>query len=270
MGDTPLTAAKPGVVPQQRRGSQPGFVASALTTAEAGASRASAPRGRASLFSAPVAAAAAAAQAVRTEAVPASFVPLVEMDDPNAHATTREQAHATGFSAGFAAGSREAAKVARVEAEAVRQRTIEAEATRAAEHAQAMQALAAAVQAVRATEVPVLEEAEQRLHTAALELATAVLGVELADAETSAKAALARIASTGAPTELVVRMSPRDADAVGVPPTGMTIVADPSLPHGDALAEHPFGAVDACLSNALARAKDVLDGLAHPITGDVT
>ncbi|MCL2454517.1 MAG: flagellar assembly protein FliH [Micrococcales bacterium] len=211
-----------------------------------------------SVFGASVAeAAVAVAAAAEVEALPARFVPLVE-DSQSATLAVREQARATGFAAGFAAGSREAARVAVAEAEATRQRVTEAEAARAAEHAQAMEALAAATRAVRASQVPTFDAVEQRLHVAALELAAAVIGSELSDAERSAQAALARVLTTGTAGELVVRMNPRDADAVGGTPEGMRVIVDPSLAHGDAVAEHADGEIDARISTALARARAAL------------
>ncbi|MDR3069222.1 MAG: flagellar assembly protein FliH, partial [Cellulomonas sp.] len=208
-------------------------------------------------FAAPVEIAARTAAATG-EAVPARFVPLVEPADQIVGAlATHEQARAAGFAAGFAAGSREAAKVAAAEAEAAYQRAEAAEAARADEHAQAMAALAAAVRAVGAARVPVLDAAQDRLHAAALELARAVLGVELSDAPTAARAVLARAANAGVSSEVVVRMNPRDADAV-VAPEGMRVVVDPTLAHGDAVVEHGEGELDARIDSALERARAVL------------
>ena len=209
-------------------------------------------------FAAPVELAARAAQVTTTEPVPARFVPLVEPDeDPTVVLATREQARAAGFAAGFAAGSREAAKVAAVEADAAHERAEAAEAVRADEHAQAMASLAAAVRAACSARVPVLDAVEDRLHAAALELATAVLGLELSDAPTAARAVLARAATAGVGTQVVVRMNPRDADAV-VAPEGMRVVVDPTLSHGDAVVEHGDGELDARLTTALDRARAVL------------
>lgn len=208
-------------------------------------------------FAAPVEIAARAATAA-AEAVPARFVPLVEPAAQAAGAlATHEQARAAGFAAGFAAGSREAAKVAAAETEAAFQRAEAAEAARADEHAEAMATLAAAVRAVCSAQVPVLDAAQDRLHAAALELATAVLGVELSDAPTAARAVLARAATAGVASEVVVRMNPRDADVV-VAPKGMRVVADPTLAFGDAVVEHGEGELDARIGSALDRARAAL------------
>ncbi|MCL2424057.1 MAG: flagellar assembly protein FliH [Micrococcales bacterium] len=203
-----------------------------------------------------------AAAAVRREAAAkvteARFVPLVEPADRTASMANHEQARAAGFAAGFAAGSREAAKVAAAAAEAAAQRAQMDEADRCDEHAQAMATLAAAVQAVRAARVPVLDAAQEQLHAAAVELAEAVLGAELSHAPTAARAVLARAQSAALTGDVVVRMHPRDADVVDAP-EGMRIVADPSLSHGDGVVEHSDGELDACIATALDRARTVLE-----------
>ncbi|MCL2091188.1 MAG: flagellar assembly protein FliH [Micrococcales bacterium] len=222
------------------------------------------------VFAAPVETAARAAEAATAEAVPARFVPLVEpADQAAAVLATHEQARAAGFAAGFAAGSREAAKVAAVEAEAAHQRAEAAEAVRADEHAQAMTTLAAVVRSVRSARVPVLDAAQDRLHAAALELATAVLGMELSDAPTAARAVLARAKTAGVARDVVVRMHPRDADVV-VAPEGMRVVADPALAHGDAVVEHGEGELDARIGSALERAQAVLAEAAPTAPGWAT
>ncbi|MCL2467402.1 MAG: FliH/SctL family protein [Micrococcales bacterium] len=202
-----------------------------------------------------------AAAAIRREAAAsvteARFVPLVEPEDRTSVMSSHEQARAAGFAAGFAAGSREAAKTAAAEAEAAHQRAEQAEAVRSDEHAQAMATLAGAVRAVRSARLPVLDDAQDQLYAAAVELAEAVLGVELRDAPTAARAVLARAGSAGLCGDVVVRMNPRDADVV-VAPEGMRIVADPSLSHGDGVVEHGDGELDARIATALDRARTVL------------
>ena len=102
----------------------------------------------------------------------------------------------------------------------------------------------------------------QRQGTAAL-FATALLGVELADASAAARAALARVLDTpDLPDGAVVRLHPRDAAALaaaGGAPVGVEVVADPTLAPGDALAEHADGVLDARLHAAVARARAALE-----------
>ncbi|MBU4213074.1 MAG: flagellar assembly protein FliH [Actinobacteria bacterium] len=229
-GFRPLLASAP-VVPRQRRTPLPAFPAP------------TAYRGR--------------------TAVAPQFLPLVEpgVDDPATKAV-HERARAAGFAAGYAAGARHAAQeaheqAARAEASLVAQQT----AMKAA-NAGLVTALTAAAQALGIRQAPVLAQAEARLHVAAVELAEAILGVELSDAPTSARAALARALSGEHPAAVTVRMNPRDIaalDALGDDvPTGVRIVADPSLAVGDAMAEHAEGALDARIGAALTRARAVL------------
>ena len=109
-----------------------------------------------------------------------------------------------------------------------------------------------------------LADASAALHAAALELAAAVLGSELADGERSARAALARVLQhPELPGIQVVRLHPRDLDALravgGVPEVvGVELVADASLAPGDAIGEHPDGYLDARIGTALDRARAAL------------
>lgn len=184
---------------------------------------------------------------------------------------TSDAARAEGFAAGYAAGAREAARVAQEESARVR---AAAEAHRAAaqdalDHA--LDVLAAAASAAAARTVPALVEVEGRLHAAALDLAAVVLGVELADHEQAARAVLARVlAQVDAAEPVTVRLHPADLAAVpavttatggGAPalPDTVTLVADPTLAPGDAVAELPDGYLDARVTTALARARAALE-----------
>lgn len=176
-----------------------------------------------------------------------------------------EQARAQGFAAGYAAGAREAARVAESEARRVSLLVEQDVARRAVEHERSLEILARAAAAAQQRTQPVLEQVERRLHLAAVELAQALLGVELSDAETSGRAALARVlGNPRLPETVTVRLHPRDLDALhaaGVDVAladGVTLAADPALAPGDAVAEHPDGLLDARLGEALTRALDAL------------
>lgn len=183
-----------------------------------------------------------------------------------------ERARGAGHAMGFAAGRRDAAEAAAVEAARVALERERAEAVRAAEHAAALAVLGRAATAAAARTAPVLADAERRLHAAALELAQAILGHELRDGEHSARAALARVRSQ--PLQVggqTVRLHPRDlaalrAAAAPVDVTGLTLVADAALAVGDAVSEHADGYLDARLTTALDRVRAVLDppGQASP------
>lgn len=173
------------------------------------------------------------------------------------------QAHAAGWAGGYAAGARRAAQDAAEQERRVRAEHEHAAQVRASEHAQALAALDAATRAVQARETPVLADALRTVHAAALELAVALLGVELSDASVAARAALARaLGVPDLPDDLVVRLHPRDLAALaGAPdlPAGVTLVPDPALAPGDAVAEHADGHLDARLTAAVARARAALD-----------
>ncbi|RHA44533.1 FliH/SctL family protein, partial [Cellulomonas rhizosphaerae] len=132
----------------------------------------------------------------------------------------------------------------------------------------ALEALARAAAAVRAVAAPVLADATHALHAGAIELAEAVLGVELADDERSALAALARVrAAEPGPGPVTVRLHPRDLATLltgDADLTDLRLEADPSLAPGDAVAEHADGHVDARIAAALERGRAALTTLAHP------
>jgi flagellar assembly protein FliH len=178
----------------------------------------------------------------------------------------REAAHAAGFAAGFAVGARKAAAVAEVEAARVAVERAEEAATTGALLGRALDVLANAAAAASARTAPVLHDAEELLHAGALELARAVLGVELSDHEQSARAALARVlARPRTPETVTVHLSPRDLatlDTIGVDdlPDGVQLVADPALAPGDALAVHPDGYLDARIGTAVDRSRAALAG----------
>lgn len=206
---------------------------------------------------------------MREDVVPAQFPPLLGTFDGGRAdvlpiGTDRESARAAGFAAGFTAGARAAARAA----ETARRRAAydrEVAARRADERTEAALAvLAAAARAARERAVPVLAQAESALHEAALALAGAVLALELSDERTAAAAALARVRAAAAMADdVTVRLHPHDlallAD-VETLPTGVVLVADPTLGRGEALAEHADGWLDGRIDEALRRARAALEG----------
>lgn len=193
---------------------------------------------------------------------PVAFVPLAGSRPSDA--AERGAGYAAGWAAGHAAGARRAAQEAAQEAE--RQRAVlaaEREA-RAAEHQRSAAALALAAEAMRAAHAPVLASALDAVRSGALELAQAVLGHELSDASAAARAALTRVlGAPGLPDELVVRLHPRDLDALAADelatlPPGVRLVADAALAPGDAVAQHADGELDARVGAALDRVRAAL------------
>ncbi|WP_042216965.1 FliH/SctL family protein, partial [Demequina mangrovi] len=133
----------------------------------------------------------------------------------------------------------------------------------------ALLALGAAVQAWRDRAVPVLAEAEQSVHAAALELAAAVLTHELADGPTAARSVLTR--ALAMPAELepsTMRVHPETLVEIerlleageATLPGGVELAADPRLGRGDVLVEHSDGALDARIGAGLDRARAILEG----------
>jgi len=186
-------------------------------------------------------------------------VAFARLDHP---AVPDRAAHAAGWAAGYAAGARLAAQDAAAQAQLVAEEHARTAQAHAAEHAAALAALDLAARALDAREAPVLATALATVHEAALALATALLGVELADASAAARAALARVLDTpDLPDGTVVRLHPRDAAALaaaGGAPAGLEVVPDPTLEPGDALAEHADGVLDARLRGAVDRARAAL------------
>lgn len=195
------------------------------------------------------------------------LAPLAQLPGTGrAHAQERSAGYAAGYAAGWAAGSRAAA----AEAEALRAglvaEHVAAEQARDAEVARSVAALAAAARGADARALPVVDGLRGALVAAAVALAEAVLGRELADGG-SVATALARVLA--APADLgsqTVRLNPADhgeitallaAGSVELP-AGVTVAADPRLGPGDAVSEHPTGYLDAQLATALDRARRAL------------
>jgi flagellar assembly protein FliH len=180
----------------------------------------------------------------------------------SADAATGSLAYAHGHTAGYTSGLRKAAVD-------VEHRRIQMEAEHAAvlsdceaRTGRALASLAAAAAALDAAAVPVLAEAQDALAAAALDLAEAILGRELADTDTSARAALARaLAETPSAGVRTVRMHPADLTVLAGTITetpGVILTADGSLDRGDAFAEFEAGHLDARIGSALARARAAL------------
>ena len=103
--------------------------------------------------------------------------------------------------------------------------------------------------------------------TAALEIAEAVLGREVALAESPGRDALVRALVAAPPTgHLVARLHPVDAELVaasdlpGSERRTIEIVGDPAIEPGGCVLDTPTGQVDALLSTALSRVAEALTG----------
>jgi flagellar assembly protein FliH len=189
---------------------------------------------------------------------PLSFTPL---HSPGTDSGTR-QGYTRGHSAGYTAGLRAADAEAKS-----RLAQLEAEHAALLAHLQArtdhtLAALATAVTAVQQSTLPVLEDSQDVLLQAALELAEAVIGRELTDSAAAARAAVNRVlAQAGTAGPLTVRMNPADLAVLGEAgglPDALRFQADPTLAQGDAVADFEHGFLDARIGTALQRARQAL------------
>jgi flagellar assembly protein FliH len=179
-----------------------------------------------------------------------------------------------GFTRGHAAGYSAGLRKAEAEARALRAQ-LETQHTAAREGGQrrlasAVVLLDAAAAALRARTTPVLAEADAELAAAAVALAEAVIGRELSDAPTGAKAALERaLSAPDSDAVVAVRLHPADIALLEAEllkterstAAQVAFVPDSSLARGDAVAEYPDGELDARIRTAVARARAALAGV---------
>ncbi|MDH6237277.1 FliH/SctL family protein [Cryobacterium sp. CG_9.6] len=177
-------------------------------------------------------------------------------------APINEQDRAAGHAAGYAAGLRAAAIAAA--ATAVEQAAEHAAVLRHTEARsdRALRLLGAAATALDERTVPLLREAEGTLVRTALDLAEAVLGVELSQGEISARRALERALGQGELTEThTVHMHPDDLAVLGLSTQnipGVLFVADAALSRGDAVTKFADGFLDARIGTAFTRVKTAI------------
>lgn len=173
----------------------------------------------------------------------------------------RTRGHAAGYVAGLAAANLEA--VRRAEATAARAAEAEQNARESVERA--VEALRFAAYSFDARVMPVVESVHSSLLAAAIDIAEAILGVELSDTATSARAAVTRaLADVDPLTVRRVRLNPSDAarlDDTQRAALGVEIVADTFLAQGDAMTEFEEGILDARLGTAVARVRAALGEL---------
>ncbi len=169
-----------------------------------------------------------------------------------------------GHSAGYAAGFREASRAAEEQRESqdIEFRAMLADAERRAR--QSLDALNAAVAALNRRVAPVLDDVQDAFVESAFELAEAIVGYELQEPRSAARAAVDRVLAVVDPEEVHrVRMHPASLAAVNEQTReecGVVFAADPALKPGDAVADLADGYVDARISTALARARTALLG----------
>jgi flagellar assembly protein FliH len=173
-----------------------------------------------------------------------------------------DQASARGFAAGYAAGARVAATDASVAAADRAAVADDLARASAASVRSALQALESSAVQANALRQPVIAEADAALAAAAIELAEVIIGHELQDPESSARAAIARALSVTAGDEvLVVRMNPADLEVIAGNVHALAsarLVGDPTLDRGDAMVETAVGTIDARLAATIDRVRTIL------------
>jgi flagellar assembly protein FliH len=176
----------------------------------------------------------------------------------------REHAHREGFAAGHADGVAASAGALADAERAAQARSAEAQQRWERRLVSATAALGAAVTQLEQTAVPVAEELREEILQSVLVLVEDLLGRELATVGTAGVDALRR-AMTLLPTDApsVVRLHPDDlaevpAEALAALPATVTVVGDLSVERAGAVAECGVQRVDARLSSALARVREVL------------
>jgi len=187
------------------------------------------------------------------EAVPADLL-----------AEVRAQAEAVGYAAGWAQGRREVAKAGAAKAERGIKAAAEVRAAQAARAVGALSAIALAAESLERQMIPVVHEFEQTIVDTALQIASAVLGREVAMATEPGREALARalaLAPVGRP--VTVRLNPVDRLTIGTTELvtegrTVTLVDDPALKPGDAVAHCDATTIDARLEPAIERVREVL------------
>jgi flagellar assembly protein FliH len=182
----------------------------------------------------------------------------------------RADARAVGYAQGWSQGQREAAEMhatALAEARAAQQRYEELRAQRLDS---AMQALQVAAAGLSNTVVQLTDQISDKILAAAVELATALLGQQLADPQVSAGAALSRVLAIAPDNEPVtVWLSPQDHQTVteagpealiarygAATAARITVECDPALAVGDAMARSAVTGIDARLTDAIGRLRD--------------
>jgi flagellar assembly protein FliH len=179
----------------------------------------------------------------------------------------RAEAQAAGYATGWAEGRREAelaAQVARDETAAQVRQEADIQALRIE---QALVAVRLAAADLEQRMVPVVTELEDLIVGTAFALAEAVIGRELAAATEPGRDAVARalaLAPNGRP--VTVHLHPADHETVTGGQSGpveidgrtVTLLAEPSLQPGDAVAECDATSIDARIAPAVARVREVL------------
>jgi flagellar assembly protein FliH len=179
-------------------------------------------------------------------------------------ARLREEARREGWAAGHAEGLVAAEQVVRAAEQAAEERLAAVQIRWERRLATATAAMGAAAERLDATAAPVVDELRDSILDSLVILVGDLLGRELAMASSPGLDAMRR-ALTLCPSDVpvVVRLHPDDlaevpAEALAGLPASVTVVADEAVERAGALAEAGTQRVDAQLSAALERVREVL------------
>ncbi len=176
--------------------------------------------------------------------------------------TAQAAARAQGYAIGWAEGRREAAAVARGVADRAVAQAREQELHRTTEHRRAVEALLQAALLLHDSVETACTSVEDRAVRLAMELTEHLVGHELAVAADPGADVIARVLAL-MPRDPVtlLHLCPAEVPTAAVPELaalGVEVVADSSLPPGDALLVADDHVVDLRVSTALARLREVL------------
>lgn len=181
-------------------------------------------------------------------------------------APARAAAQAAGYLAGWSHGVQDAQQRAAAEQEDRAAALRLADEQRAALFQRAIAAVDQAADQLDERATPGAAEVEGLIIATALQIAEALVGHSLRNDDQRAEAALARVLDLAPHTEpVVVRLSPADHalltecdELPGARDRSITLVADPALSPGDAVATSGATEIDARIAAGLQRVREVL------------
>ena len=188
---------------------------------------------------------------VRPEALPTMRTPELRTVE-----ATHESARAAGYAVGWAQGRREAAEAVQAESAQLVAATAAAEARREAEHAAALVALREATTLAHDALVETCRRVDDQASVMALELTRELVGTFGVDPLHLLDRVIGLLPSHPV---VSVRLNPAVAVIAGdLRDQGITVVADPTLGVGDAVAHTEDHVVDLRVDEAVARLAEVL------------
>lgn len=194
--------------------------------------------------------------------------PRLEAALAHAHEQVRRAATAQGYAQGHALGLRAARATAEEAVAREAEQTAAARSRAAAELEEVLGTVRRAAAALEVRTLPVIAEVEELVLETALELATILLGRELATSEDPGVDAVRRaLGAVPRDQPVTVRLNPADHASLerfaldSVPAAAgrsVELVADPTVERGGAVADCGAAHVDAQVASAVDRVREVL------------